>query len=85
MSEEKTKIKFYSQKCEDKFNLLNDELKSEIIEGDETYTPKCIVLSSSMIFYNKENLAHLISLDGFVALKRIQTFGNERTEIIFEK
>ena len=85
MSKEKTKIKFYSQQCEEKFNLLNDELKATILEGDETYTPRCIALTSSTGFYSKENLQHLISLEGFIAVKRIQVLGDARTEILFDK
>lgn len=85
MSEEKIEINFRSSQCEDKFNLLPDELKKTITEGVETYTPKVIVLKSTCTYYTKENLSHIVQIDGFISLKRVNSFGDERTEIIFEK
>lgn len=77
--------KFSSSHCENKFNLLNDELKQTITAGVETYTPRVIVLKSTCIYYTKQNLSNLLKIDGFIGIKRINSFGDDRTEIIFEK
>lgn len=85
MSEEKSTINFKSIQCEDKFNLLPEELKATITQGIETYTPRVIVLKSTCSYYTKENISALLQIDGFIGLKRINTFSDNRTEIIFKK
>lgn len=85
MSEEKIQIKFRTIQCEDKFTFLSEKLKGTITEGVETYTPRVIVLKSTCTYYTKEDLSHLVQIDGFIAVKRVNSFGDERTEIIFEK
>lgn len=85
MSEEKITINFKSQQCEDKFNSLPEELKATITQGIETYTPRVIVLRSTCSYYTKENLSSLLKIEGFMGVKRINFFSDDRTEIIFQK
>lgn len=84
MAEEKPTIKFHSSQCEDKFNLLPDELKETITQGVEEYNPRVIVLTSTCFLYQKEILSKLLQLSGFIGVKAVKGFPY-RTEIIFEK
>jgi len=85
MSESKGPATFQTKRCKELFDQFPEKVKKDILSGEEMYHPRHLVFSSESRYYEGIILSELMKIPNFVAIKFVNRWGQQKSEIIFLK